>query len=82
MVDADLGALHVNLAVAYYMQKKAALSRKHALMGKKLDVPQVQRLLDELDRLSKSPALHRQPGRQSQAMDRRERLVLPYFGCI
>lgn len=48
--DPNLGALHVNLSVAYFVQKKYRLSREHALIGKKLGLSQAQAVLDELEK--------------------------------
>ena len=53
-IKPDLAPAHLNLAIAYYQLKNYDLSRKHALIAKKLARPEADALISKLDAVPKS----------------------------
>jgi Tfp pilus assembly protein PilF len=57
-IKPDLAPAHLNLASAYYLLKDYGLSRKHALIAKKLSRPEADALIRKLDAVSKAEKVH------------------------
>ena len=54
-ITPDLGPAHINIAVAYYVQKDYKSSWKHSRVAEKLGIPQARILIKKLREISKEP---------------------------
>jgi tetratricopeptide (TPR) repeat protein len=54
-LNPDLGAAHVNIAVAYYMLNDYDASWRHARIGERLGIGQANSIIEGLKKVSKEP---------------------------